>query len=367
MCIRDSLGGMAKFTLVGGGILASLAAWIVTKLDSPMGKAFGIAATVLVGVMFAVLGQVYQTPAMIHTPFVFWAILTLPFALASRSLAHWTVWITILVVAIGTYANSGLRLAGNDLGANVLNVVVSAGFMGALILVDKVLAPRMAWTRAEWFRVLLVLGAIIFAFAGFTESLWGRGGGNLLWVIVLAMVMGFMAYLNYLKPSLASLSLATFGGFTLIAQFGPKLLQKSTGSVDGLFILFVWFGALTVGMVALFGHYSRRLKAAPKEVDAEDKTEDKIDKVQTSDFSNHMGIDNNLVTESMQSAESDQPWYMHLFLAIAGILTAIMGCAFSGFFIALFWTSASGHLYGILGAIVFGLAIILRRLSLIHI
>ena len=90
------LSEMAKFAVVGGGILACLIAWVIAKLDSPTGQAFAIGATVLVGVMFAVLGQVYQTPAMIHTPFVFWAILTLPFALASRNLAHWTVWLVIV-------------------------------------------------------------------------------------------------------------------------------------------------------------------------------------------------------------------------------------------------------------------------------
>ena len=96
----NDLSSMAKFAVVGGGIATCLLAWFLTRLDSPAGQAFGIGATVLVGVMFAVLGQVYQTPAMIHTPFVFWAILTLPFALASRNLAHWAVWLVILTVAI---------------------------------------------------------------------------------------------------------------------------------------------------------------------------------------------------------------------------------------------------------------------------
>ena len=77
----NDMPGMLKFTVVGGGIITCLLAWVVARLDSPAGQAFGIGATVLVGVMFAVLGQVYQTPAMIHTPFVFWALLTLPFCL----------------------------------------------------------------------------------------------------------------------------------------------------------------------------------------------------------------------------------------------------------------------------------------------
>ena len=362
----NGLGGMTKFAIVGAGIIASLSAWVLAKLDSPVGKACGVATTVLVGVMFAVFGQVYQTPAMIHTPFVFWAILTLPFALASRNLAHWTVWLAVLVVAISTYANSGLRLAGNGGGANTLNVIVSAGFIAALVLLDKVLAPRMTWLHGEWFRVLLVLGAVIFAFAGFTESFWERNhGGGALWILALALIIGFVAYLNYLKPSLATLSLATFGGFTLIAQFGMKLIEGSTGGVDALFVMFAWFGGLTVGMVALFGHYSRRLKATPKE-GVDHKAEEEIVGVKSIEFSNYMELESSLVTEFIESSEGELPWYMSVFLAIAGILTAILGCAFSGFFIALFWSDASGYLHAMLGSFIFGLAIVLRRMTKSH-
>ena len=261
----NDLTGMTKFAIVGGGILASLAGWVIAKLDSPAGQAFGIAATVLVGVMFAILGQVYQTPAMIHTPFVFWAILTLPFALASRNLAHWTVWLVILTVAISTYANSGLRLAGHDTEANLLNIAVSGGFVGALFVLDKIIAPRVEWARAEWFRVLLVLGAVGFAFFGFTESFWGYGAKIALSFSTLGIVGALIAYLYYIKPSLATLSLATFGAFTLIAQIGFKIFDGGSWGAGIFFMVFIWLGGLTVGMVALFRHYINRLKTTPKE------------------------------------------------------------------------------------------------------
>ena len=67
----SGLSEMAKFAVVGGGILACLIAWVIAKLDSPTGQAFAIGTTVLFGVMFYVSGQVFQTQAMIHTPFVF--------------------------------------------------------------------------------------------------------------------------------------------------------------------------------------------------------------------------------------------------------------------------------------------------------
>ena len=358
----NDLSGMMKFAIIGGGILASLAAWVIAKLDSPVGQAFGISATVLVGVMFAVLGQVYQTPAMIHTPFVFWAALTLPFALASRNLAHWTVWIVILTVAMSAYANSGLRLAGNDSGANILNIIVSGGFITALVVLDKLIAPRMSWARAEWFRVLLVLGAVGFAFFGFTESLWSCSSHELLWSVALGLVGALIAYLFYRKPSLATLSLATFGAFALIAQFGFKLFEGFNDGVGVLFLIFIWLGGLTAGMVVLFRRYILKFRTVETiRPDGDVSVENKS--VTTAEFSSHMQIDQIDVDGALSSRIAGQPWYMSAFLAIAGVLTAILGCLFFGSLVGIFLTNADEIVFGILGAIIFSIAIFLRRKS----
>ena len=356
----NDLSGMAKFSIVGGGIAACLTAWVISKLDSPAGQAIGIGATVLVGVMFAVLGQVYQTPAMIHTPFLFWAILTLPFALASRNLAHWAVWLTILTVAITAYANSGLRLAGEDGAANVLNISVCGGLILGLIMLDKVLAPRLEWSRAEWFRVLLILGATGFAFFGFTESFWTNGNG--LWVLTLALICGLLGYLYVLKPSLATLSLASFGLFTLVAQFGFKLFDMISGDVGTFFLVFLWLGALTIGLVAAFRHFIKRFKNKSKTIELEDDKNTGRPAQTAAKFSQYMGLEAQSVSDVLTGdVERDQPWYMSVFLAIAGILTALLGCVFFGSLIGLMVGFDDEMTYGVLGLIIFAISIFLRR------
>ena len=357
----NDLSGMSKFGIVGGGILACLIAWIIARLDSPAGQAFGIGATVLVGVMFAVLGQVYQTPAMIHTPFVFWAILTLPFALASRNLAHWTVWLVILTVAITTYANSGLRLAGSHLAANALNVAMSAGLVGGLMALDKIIAPRLKWARADWFRVLLVLGACGFAFFGFTESFWDMK--DLLWCLALAVSCGLLAYLYFVKPSLATLALSSFGLFTLVAQFGFKLFEGWNDGVGVIFLVFIWLGGLTVGLVAAFRHYIQRSKADADVTEVKGETDQVLPNgMPVTEFSQRIGVEAARVSGVLtDNAERDQPWYMEVFLGIAGILTAILGSFFFGSFLALIVGFDDEAVFGVLGLVIFGLSIFLRR------
>lgn len=355
----NDLSGMMKFAVVGGGIATCLLAWLIAKLDSPMGQAFGIGATVLVGVMFAVLGQVYQTPAMIHTPFVFWAILTLPFALASRNLAHWAVWLVILTVAVSSFANSGLRLGGNDAEANLLNVSVAGGFMVFLVALDKVIAPRMAWARAEWFRVLLVLGAVGFAFVGFTESLWGD---NALWLLAFVLVGGLLAYLYRFKPTLATLSLASFGLFTLVAQFGFKLFHGVGEEVGVFFVVFIWLGGLTIGLVSAFRHFVARfrLKGALETTPFEESLAAPQQTSLTS-FAQRLGVEAGDIQKALGAAEPTQPWYMSVFLAIAGVLTALLGTFFFGSFLAIVIGFDDELAFGILGVIIFAAAIFARR------
>lgn len=357
----NDLSPMSKFAVVGGGIATCLLAWILARLDSPARQAFGIGATVLVGVMFAVLGQVYQTPAMIHTPFVFWAILTLPFALASRNLAHWAVWLVILTVAVSSYANSGLRLAGDDMFANLLNIVVAGGMIAGLVVLDIVLSPRLKWARGEWFRVLLVLGAIGFAFFGFTESYWDNGNG--FWVLALGVMGALLAYLYWVKPSLATLSLACFGVFLMVAQFGFKLFDGLGWEIGTIFLIFFWLGGLTVVLVALFRHFIMRLNSGGEEFEAARKEKGRDPTVTPlSSFASHLGVESGGIKAALSSdVEREQPWYMSVFLAIAGILTALIGCLFFGFLIALTAAFEDELSYGILGLIIFAGAIFIRR------
>ena len=354
----NAFSGMMKFSVVGGGIAACLFAWILSKLDSPEGQAFGIGATVLVGVMFAVLGQVYQTPAMLHTPFVFWALLTLPFALASRNLAHWTVWLVILTVAVSSYANFGLRLAGDDIAANLLNLAVAGGIIGGLILLDQLIAPRLAWARAEWFRVCLVLGAVGFSFIGFVESFWSHG--RLIWTIPLLLLWGLAAYLYIFKPTLAALSLASFGFFTLIAQFGFKFFEDDSSSVEIYFLLFIWLIALTIGLVAIFRHFVSRFKTGPDRLSPM-AVPSEANGVSVTDFSNHLNLDEADVRDVLiGNADQKHPWYLSVFLGIAGVLTAIIGCAFFGSLLSLILGFENEVLYGVLGVVIFAAAILIR-------
>ena len=59
----DDLAPFAKFAILQSAILISFVGAMFARIDKPVGEGLLIAASVLTGVLFAVVGQVYQTGA----------------------------------------------------------------------------------------------------------------------------------------------------------------------------------------------------------------------------------------------------------------------------------------------------------------
>src|SRR5881397_318814 len=86
----------AKFATVEVALVIALAGAWYAGIERAVGQALLIAASILVGVLLAVIGQVYNTDADAYTLFVAWTVLILPWTVASRSAAHWAVWLVVL-------------------------------------------------------------------------------------------------------------------------------------------------------------------------------------------------------------------------------------------------------------------------------
>ena len=359
------LPDLAKFGVVGGGITLSVLGWLALRLDGRVAQALGISATVLVGVMFAVFGQVYQTPALIHTPFVLWAFMTLPFAVMSRNLAHWTVWLVIAAVAVFAYAATGLTIIGNHLGAELLIIGAGAMALFALAAYDYFLARKQTGTRVEWFRVFLIALIGVFLVTGFVISFWRSGGGvhKVLAFGALVLSVMLLGYLYRLKPTLAGLALATFIIFIIAIQFLFRIFSI-VGDVSSFLFIFLGIVGMIIGMAKAFQHFAkvsdrnmRQDNAAPEAVTA-DKTSPSI-----AVLAQVLRQDENDIQAVLSAnSESHSPWYIETFLAIGGVFAAIFGCGFVGSFLGLILTQFDD--YGIpllgVGLVLFGGAMTLR-------
>lgn len=222
------LSAPAKFATVEVALVIALAAAWFVGIARPVGQMLLIAASVLVGVLLAVIGQVYNTDADAYTLFVAWAALILPWTLASRSAAHWTVWLVVLYLALSLYGEQDLIPEGR-LTNGALEV--GLGALAGLILALRELAVRegLGWLGASWTRILLLVAALGFLFwpaVGYILD-W-RGEGYAPPALLAALALATFAYRRW-RPDFAATT--TVIGFALLfaIAIGFRAIDESVG------------------------------------------------------------------------------------------------------------------------------------------
>jgi uncharacterized membrane protein len=156
----DKMGRFFKLGLLEGLILACAVGsqwWRHKKLEA---KVLLLSAAVLVGVLMAVYGQIYQTGADAFELFVGWAALIFGWVVVSEFAALWFVWLAIL--------NTGLILYWVQVGQPSYKISYDylwlslAGLnASALVLREIGLKFALEWVRSRWLRPVLFLAMII--------------------------------------------------------------------------------------------------------------------------------------------------------------------------------------------------------------
>ena len=367
----SDLSGAMKFNIVQGAIVMSVLAWLALRLDRVPAQAFGIAATVLIGVLLAVFGQVYQTPAAIYTPFILWAVLSFPFATASKSVAHWAVWLAIAVFASLTYIGGGLARTSGSEAARWGFLALGAALLFLSALYHWVSRTKFLWAQTSWFRLAILTTAYVILFILFTESFWIRNF-DVVWVLVLVLMGGALAVIYKTSPTLPTLSLTTFALTAMISQFGFKIIfdvldisSASNSLFMTMLMSFIWALCLTVFLAKAFRHFQLRFGTGPGDVRRDVKIEDIEDTDQPkalSDFASVLNCDAEALDSVIEQGHEDTaPWYIETLLGVAGVITAIFAMALLGSFVALFLSGNDSSVYAGFGFIVWVVAVFFRR------
>ena len=99
----DDLNRFQKLGLVGGMLLATIALAWYKGFDALAGKASLIGASVLVGALLAVYGQVYQTDADAYSLYLTWTLLIAGWVYMGQSRALWLLWMVLANLSLGLW------------------------------------------------------------------------------------------------------------------------------------------------------------------------------------------------------------------------------------------------------------------------
>lgn len=251
---------VAKFATVESALVIALAGAWFAGLARPVGQALLIAASVLVGLLLAVIGQVYNTDADAYTLFAAWTVLILPWMLASRSAAHWLLWLVVLYLALSFYGEHVL-IPERRLTSSAIEV--GLGALACLVLALRELAVRkgMAWLAGNWTRILLLIAALAllsWPAIAYVLDLWGEPYPAI--ALVLALAVAAIAYRRWLPDFAAATTVVGFAVLFAIA-LGYRVIDEAVGfdgDEDALLVASV--GLLVLWSVAAMGLAAKLLQ-----------------------------------------------------------------------------------------------------------
>jgi uncharacterized membrane protein len=244
---------MAKFAVLEAGIVATALGALVVGIRDPVGQVLLVGASVLVGGLLAVTGQVYQTGADAYELFVAWLLLIFPWTLISRSAVQWICWMAVVYAAIAFYCVQ--VLIPLDTVNSTQAVLLVGGLLGlGLAAREAAVRAGLNWMEYAWTRYLLLFVTMgHFFVTGSAVALDLDQERLSVPILILALGAGVTLYRRVLPDFPAFALLVAYGGFFLMAV-GWRGIKETIGFDDdtrlllGLALLIGWCVLVTAAM-----------------------------------------------------------------------------------------------------------------------
>jgi len=178
------------------------------------------AASLCIGALLALIGQVYQTGADLWELFAIWAVLVIPFALLSRGVETWLAWLGVANTALILWLNQTGPF-GTEFDAVASQLLCAIAFNAACLLLAERFAraplftPNRALPRVV---ALLALGGLC---AGACAGVYTDDFAHFIPLFIAATVLVLALYRHY-RFDLVMLALGGTGAIT----FGTIAIAK---------------------------------------------------------------------------------------------------------------------------------------------
>jgi len=244
---------VAKFCLIETGLWVCAVGALRRGLDRISGKVLLLSASVLVGVLLAVYGQVYQTGADAYENFVLWAILILLWVVVARFAALWILWLVVTNVALILF------FAQTDMPRDAefyLFPLLGLWNGLALALREYGAARGLDWLEQRWTRHLIWFAVLWFLTIPAIVMIVGEQfHDGVIWGVgefVVALVAG-QVYFRRFAPDVPALGFNIMAFcIVLLTLIGKVLVEFS----DGAFT-FLLLGLIVLGVSSAAAFYLR--------------------------------------------------------------------------------------------------------------
>lgn len=339
----DDLGKFGKIAMATAGVVVPVILALLLKRSTLARNALLTAAAFLVGGLFAVLGQIYQTGANAYDLFLAWVLFTVIWVIVVDFPALWLLWIALVNITLVLY---GQQVASGwpDWLVPFLLLLINAGALVGF----TVLGPRLAKrTYPKWLLLCLALGV---AFTSVQVSFTALFEGSLLGPIFLpvAMVLGILAlgaWWAYRNRELAYLAISALA----VVVIGVVLIIYGSEDVGGFFLASFW----TLGATSFFSYQINRLRKewlpAKEEVvqDQDLYTDSEVEKALIAETVGEEEDQNKLLEGYETERQEEHSLAMQALNLFGGLLAVLALIGF--FFVAdLIGSKASFYSFGVI-------------------
>ncbi|MEM7798807.1 MAG: DUF2157 domain-containing protein [Chloroflexota bacterium] len=249
----SQMSRFAKFSSIGVAIAATALFAVWYGLDKLPAKISLSVSSGLIGVLFAVMGQAYQSPADSWTLFLLWSLFSAGWVLISRFSPLWLAWFFLANLTVGLW----LSQTGWD-AEPMFNILTA---LNAVILIGWELAvPTLSWMKGRWLpRTVFFMLASLSTITLIILIIDGSSSQSLTaqFIVVsllfyIFIVVGGLGFYSYYYQDLFMPSFTLFTLIVVITTFFIQLLfdvlnlEIAVIGLLGLLVVGLGYGALKI-------------------------------------------------------------------------------------------------------------------------
>jgi uncharacterized membrane protein len=156
-----------KLGIIEGLVVLGTIVWFIKKLPEVVRKISLTSSAILVGVLFAVFGQIYQTDAIAFDWLRNWSLAITPMVIAGGFAPLTLLWVILLNGTVGTYLNQICNIQDEP------TVLLNMAFINLIILLMPSLMEK--WNRPlltpKWFSSVIMSTILIMLTIGLVQGM----------------------------------------------------------------------------------------------------------------------------------------------------------------------------------------------------
>ena len=238
----DALHKFVKLGIIEGLVLLLTLTALLMRKNILVRNILLTAASVMIGVFFAVFGQVYQTGADAYDLFLNWTLCTILWVIVAGFAPLWLIWLALVNITVQLY----LRQTGADLSEMTSPLLLF--LVNAISLVVALLLKHFGSRKTpQWFIIVLALAAAAVATIGVSTGIFGRI--SIPFSLLLAAVIISYAGIIYYAFRQQSVFFIAVTGFSMIIILSAGILELGQTNTGSVLLVCIFLGAGTTMLI----------------------------------------------------------------------------------------------------------------------